>query len=55
LGLTAVHVNRVLRKLRVSGVMELAAGSLIIADISKLAHVAGFDDNYLHRRLRRVA
>jgi CRP-like cAMP-binding protein len=55
LGLTAVHVNRVLRKLRVSGVMELAAGSLIIADISKLAYIAGFDDNYLHRRLRRVA
>lgn len=52
LGLTAVHVNRVLRKLRVSGVMELTAGSLIIADVSKLAHVAGFDDNYLHRRLR---
>jgi CRP-like cAMP-binding protein len=55
LGLTAVHVNRVLRKLRVSGVMELAAGSLIISDISKLAYVAGFDDNYLHRRLRRIA
>jgi len=28
LGLTAVHVNRVLRKLRVSGVMDLTAGSL---------------------------
>jgi CRP-like cAMP-binding protein len=55
LGLTAVHINRVLRKLRVSGVMELTAGSLIIADISRLARVAGFDDNYLHRRLRRTA
>ena len=55
LGLTVVHVNRVLRKLRVSGVMDLTAGSLIIADISKLSHVAGFDDNYLHRRLRRAA
>jgi CRP-like cAMP-binding protein len=54
LGLTAVHVNRVLRKLRLSGVMELTAGSLIIADIAKLAAVAGFDDNYLHRRLRRA-
>lgn len=54
LGLTAVHVNRVLRKLRLSGVMELAAGSLIIADISKLARIAGFDDTYLHRRLRRA-
>lgn len=55
LGLTAVHVNRVLRKLRVAGVMELAAGSLIISDAAKLASVAGFDDNYLHRRLRRDA
>lgn len=53
LGLTAVHVNRVLRKLRLAGVMELAAGSLIIGDIRKLAEVAAFDDNYLHRRLRK--
>ncbi len=53
LGLTAVHVNRVLRKLRVAGIMELTAGSLIISDVAKLANVAGFDDNYLHRRLRR--
>lgn len=52
LGLTGVHVNRVLRKLRIAGVMELTAGSLIINDIGKLAAVAGFDDNYLHRRLR---
>lgn len=52
LGLTAVHVNRVLRKLRLAGVMELSTGSLTITDISKLALVAGFDDNYLHRRLR---
>ena len=53
LGLTPVHVNRVLRKLRASGVMGLSAGSLVIADIAKLALVAGFDDNYLHRRLGR--
>jgi hypothetical protein len=33
--------------------MELTSGSLIISDISRLANVAGFDDNYLHRRLRR--
>lgn len=55
LGLTAVHVNRVLRKLRLSGVMQLTAGSLIIDDVSQLAHIAGFDENYLHRRLRRPA
>jgi CRP-like cAMP-binding protein len=53
LGLTPVHVNRVLRKLKVSGVMSLSRGSLVIADVAKLAIVAGFDDNYLHRRLRR--
>lgn len=55
LGLTPVHVNRVLRRLRISGVMGLSAGSLVIADIGKLALVAGFDDNYLHRRLARQA
>ena len=52
LGLTAVHVNRVLRKLRLGGIMELTKGSLIISDVTRLASVAGFDDNYLHRRLR---
>ena len=52
LGLTAVHVNRVLRKLRLAGIMELARGSLIISDVARLAIVAGFDENYLHRRLQ---
>jgi len=55
LGLTPVHVNRVLRKLRLSGVMELGAGVLVISDLAKLATIAGFDDNYLHRRLRHAA
>ena len=53
LGMTAVHVNRVLRKLRLGGVMELTSGSLVIADVARLASVAGFDDTYLHRRIRR--
>ena len=55
LGLTPVHVNRVLRKLRLAGVMELGRGVLHIRDIEGLARIAGFDDNYLHRRLKRVA
>lgn len=55
LGLTPVHVNRVLRSLRLDDVMELRRGSLVIADIAKLATVAGFDDSYLHRRLRKAA
>ena len=55
LGLTPVHINRVLRKLRLEGVMELGQGSLHIRNIEQLTRVAGFDDNYLHRRLRLVA
>lgn len=55
LGLTPIHINRVLRKLREDGVMELGGGKLIISDPEKLARIAGFDDNYLHRRMRRAA
>ena len=53
LGLTPVHVNRVLKKLRLSGVMSLSGGTLVVSDIAGLAAVAGFDDNYLHRRILR--
>lgn len=49
LGLTAVHLNPVVRKLCMAGVMELTAVSLIIID-AKLATAAGFDDGYLDRR-----
>jgi len=54
-GLTPVHVNRVLKKLRMNNVMNLNAGSLTIIDPVKLAHIAGFDDNYLHGRLKSAA
>lgn len=52
LGMTPVHLNRVLKVLRTSGAMSLKRGSLHIADPSKLVQMAGFDENYLHRRLR---
>lgn len=55
LGMTAVHLNRVLKELRQSGAMSLQRGSLLIADAEKLVQIAGFDENYLHRRLRRAA
>ncbi|MBC9032137.1 Crp/Fnr family transcriptional regulator [Sphingomonas sp. JC676] len=55
LGLTPVHVNRVLRKLRLEGIMEIGRGKLVISDPGKLARIAGFDDNYLHRRIRNAA
>lgn len=51
LGMTPVHLNRVLKKLRAEGAMEMARGSLKITDPEKLVSIAGFDENYLHRRL----
>ena len=53
LGLTPIHVNRVLKRLRLDGLMNLSGGRLTIPDVGALALVAGFDDNYLHRRLIR--
>lgn len=55
LGMTPVHVNRVLKTLRLRGAMTLQRGSLLIADPAKLANLAGFDENYLHRRMRKGA
>lgn len=55
LGLTAVHINRVLSKLRTTGAMELRRGSVAILDPVLLVQIAGFDENYLHRRLRQAA
>ena len=55
LGMTPVHLNRVLKELRIAGAMSLQRGSLLIADPDKLVQIAGFDENYLHRRLRKAA
>ena len=55
LGMSAVHVNRVLKELRLAGAMALKRGSVTILDPVKLVKIAGFDENYLHRRLRQVA
>ncbi len=52
LGMTPVHLNRVMKELRASGAMTLQRGSLIIEDPVRLIQIAGFDENYLHRRLR---
>lgn len=55
LGMTTVHLNRVLRKLRERGVMQIQRGGLTITDPAQLVQVAGFDENYLHRRMRIAA
>jgi CRP-like cAMP-binding protein len=52
LGMTSVHINRVLKELRIAGAMTLNRGSLAVSDSAKLVRIAGFDDTYLHRRMR---
>ena len=54
-GLTAIHLNRVVRKLRLTGGIGIRRGSIVISDPVPLAGVAGSDANYLHRRLRNTA
>ena len=52
LGMTPVHINRMLQSFRRSGAVELKRGLLRILDPAALTRISGFDDNYLHRRLR---
>ena len=50
LGMTPVHINRILRELREAGAMSFSRGNLRVLDPVKLVQIAGFDENYLHRR-----
>ncbi|HYI64630.1 MAG TPA: Crp/Fnr family transcriptional regulator [Allosphingosinicella sp.] len=48
LGLTPVHVNRVLRELRERGLVEFRGGRVAIRDRPGLERVAEFDPSYLY-------
>jgi DNA-binding transcriptional regulator LsrR (DeoR family) len=48
LGLTDVHVNRVLRDLRQAGLITLARGRFIAADWERLEQLGQFEPGYLH-------
>jgi CRP-like cAMP-binding protein len=47
LGLTAIHVNRMLRELRERGYLEFRHGSVHFLNRKGLEHFAGFDPGYL--------
>lgn len=47
LGLTAVHINRVLRELREDGLLTFKKGHVIFHDIERLAAAVDFDRAYL--------
>ncbi len=47
LGLSAIHVNRVLRELREQNLLTLSRGMVSIHSISRLRELAGFQGGYL--------
>lgn len=49
LGLSIPHVNRMLRRLREDGLIEMAGAQVRIVDRSALASLADFDESYLSR------
>lgn len=48
LGLTAIHVNRVLRQLRERGLITVKDQQVIIHDLNALRELAGYDSAYLN-------
>ena len=52
LGLTSVHINRVVQRLRAEKLITLHRGTLTILEGEKLGRAAGFDDAYLRTRRR---
>lgn len=48
LGLTAVHLNRVVRQFSKDGIFELGRGQVKVFDLAALTEIAGFDPSYLH-------
>ncbi len=50
LGLTAIHVNRVLRQLRERGMLTLQRNTVKIHDLHALRELAGFQGGYLNSR-----
>ncbi|HEV2558785.1 MAG TPA: Crp/Fnr family transcriptional regulator [Microvirga sp.] len=49
MGVTTVHVNRVLQELRADGLISLKGSRLEILDWEQLQQVADFDPTYLHQ------
>jgi CRP-like cAMP-binding protein len=51
-GLTSVHVNRMLKKLRDEDLLTFRGGTVTIGDWDRLQRVAEFDPSYLHLERR---
>ena len=55
LGITTVHVNRVLQQMRTDGLIELQGNRLNIPDWEKLKKAGDFEPTYLHLRQEEAA
>lgn len=54
LGLTPVHVNRVLQRMRSDGLITFRKGSVTIHEYRTLEKASGFNANYLHIEKRKA-
>jgi CRP-like cAMP-binding protein len=48
LGLTPVHINRMVKLLRLQGLAEISNGEVVVPDIEALRHFCHFSADYLH-------
>lgn len=48
IGITDVHLNRVVQELRTKGLLEIERGQITILDLEQLRQMADFDPLYLH-------
>ena len=51
-GLTSVHVNRMLKKLRDDDLLTFRGGKVVVGDWERLQRIAEFDPTYLHLERR---
>jgi len=49
IGMSTVHVNRILQELRAEGIIQIGHGEVTIFDEQRLRQVADFDPLYLHQ------
>jgi CRP-like cAMP-binding protein len=53
LAMTGVHLNRIVRQLRLQGLFTLKGHTITIPDVERLKSFSDFKDNYLHLTQRR--
>jgi CRP-like cAMP-binding protein len=48
LGITDVHINRILQTFRTSGILDIKRKQVTLRDLERVVEIGGFDDRYLH-------